>query len=161
MNTQWFETKKCEACGVDQPLEAFHRTPRNLSLLQSKCRHCQPRYRQGGKPERAKKRAWQRNNREKRAAHKAVESAIARGALVRQPCERCGDAVGINAHHEDYSRHLDVMWLCHKHHHERHKEIGRPIGGVRIARHKTLIMGTLAGYHLTSVEIASHPEEPA
>ena len=29
------------------------------------------------------------------------------------------------AHHEDYSRPLDVVWLCSLHHHRRHAEINR------------------------------------
>jgi hypothetical protein len=52
--------------------------------------------------------------------------AIARGKLnlavlkrqvKRQPCERCG-ATPAEAHHEDYSKPLDVQWLCNTHHKE-------------------------------------------
>jgi hypothetical protein len=28
-------------------------------------------------------------------------------------CEMCGSANKLNAHHHDYSKRLDVKWLCH------------------------------------------------
>ena len=69
----------------------------------------------------SKNRAWQEKNREKYLAHKAVENALRKGTLVRQPCERCGGPA--QAHHEDYGKQLDVTWLCRKHHAERHREL--------------------------------------
>lgn len=61
-------------------------------------------------------------------AHNIVEKALKRGTLTRQPCEVCG-ASGVmtdrrsevQAHHDDYSKPLEVRWLCQKHHHEWHK----------------------------------------
>lgn len=55
-------------------------------------------------------------------AHALVGKAIRRGELVRQPCEACG-STEVDAHHDDYSKPLDVRWLCrthHKHHHRDH-----------------------------------------
>ena len=52
---------------------------------------------------------------EKNRAHMAVARAIKSGKLIRQPCEVCGD-VKSQAHHPDYSKPLDVQWLCLKHH---------------------------------------------
>jgi hypothetical protein len=54
-------------------------------------------------------------------ARRIVRSAIHRGDLVRpDSCERCGATPGpgidgrtrIQAHHADYSRPLDVEWIC-------------------------------------------------
>jgi len=59
---------------------------------------------------------------EKAAAVQAVSSAIKRGDLVRQPCEKCGEAKS-QAHHDDYSKPLSVRWLCVKHHREHHKNM--------------------------------------
>lgn len=54
-----------------------------------------------------------------------VSNAIKTGKLVRQQCCRCGDAKTV-AHHEDYDKPLDVMWLCQVCHKQRHKEIKTP-----------------------------------
>ena len=44
------------------------------------------------------------------------------GRIKRQPCMVCGEKT-VQGHHEDYSKPLQVMWLCHKHHCERHSEL--------------------------------------
>ena len=125
--------KACSKCGeqrddLDFPLV------RHKSSRASVCKPCMPQYRRGiaGTPARTRIRRWNIENQEKRTAHKIVERAINRGALVRQPCERCG-AVRSHAHHDNYAAPLDVMWLCHKHHYRRHEEIGRPMGTHRRA----------------------------
>lgn len=64
--------------------------------------------------------AWERRNPVKKAANTAVNNAIRDGRLVRQPCEVCG-AEKAQAHHDDYSKPLDVRWLCTTHHAEWHK----------------------------------------
>jgi len=64
----------------------------------------------------------------KRVQH-IVEKAINKGILT-QPvkCSSCGNTQefsdgrnGIQAHHVDYDKPLDVIWLCQKCHHEWHK----------------------------------------
>jgi hypothetical protein len=63
-------------------------------------------------------REWRARNPEKYKAQNAVNNAIRDGKLIRKGCEVCGDKA--HAHHEDYSRPLDVVWLCPIHHGERH-----------------------------------------
>ena len=53
-------------------------------------------------------------------AHSAVSYAIRTGRIVKQPCQMCGTEIGIHAHHDDYTKPLDVMWLCVVHHKARH-----------------------------------------
>lgn len=65
------------------------------------------------------KRSYLDRNPVKRAAHIAVGNALRDGKLKRQPCEVCGAIA--QAHHCDYSKPLDVRWLCTKHHAEWHK----------------------------------------
>jgi hypothetical protein len=55
----------------------------------------------------------------KEFAHQQVSVAIAEGRLIRpEGCELCPSKRGdwptwtIHAHHEDYARPLDVIWLC-------------------------------------------------
>lgn len=66
------------------------------------------------------KRAWQEKNRIKRAAHIITNNAMQRGKLIKQPCEVCGNKK-VDAHHDDYTKPLDVRWLCKKHRAEHHK----------------------------------------
>lgn len=56
---------------------------------------------------------------DKRAAHHAVSNAVRDGRLIKQPCEKCGNPKA-QAHHDDYSKPLDVRWLCIPHHNEHH-----------------------------------------
>lgn len=57
--------------------------------------------------------------REKQAIRKATRQAVARGDLVRGPCEVCGSS-DVEGHHDDYSKPLEVRWLCRTHHREHH-----------------------------------------
>lgn len=61
-------------------------------------------------------------NRPKRRARVAVQKALKTGRLVRVACIVCG-APESDAHHEDYSKRLDVTWLCRAHHMARHAEL--------------------------------------
>lgn len=56
----------------------------------------------------------------KYAANNAVGNAVRDGRLAKQPCEVCGKQQA-QAHHDDYSKPLDVRWLCTTHHAEWHK----------------------------------------
>lgn len=62
---------------------------------------------------------WKAENPEKRKAHSLVEKACRSGKLHRKPCCVCGESVSI-AHHEDYSKPFDIIWLCSKHHNSYH-----------------------------------------
>jgi hypothetical protein len=57
---------------------------------------------------------WRKNNPEKTTAHRAVFVALRNGTLIKEPCF-CGEEK-VQAHHEDYSKPLEVMWLCKPHH---------------------------------------------
>lgn len=60
---------------------------------------------------------WKEKNPEKREAHYQVLRAIKKGLLIRKPCLKCG-VKKVHAHHEDYSKPLEVLWLCPIHHWE-------------------------------------------
>ena len=65
---------------------------------------------------------WQQKNPRKRAAHLLFGRAIASGKVTKCLCERCG-AAKVHGHHENYDEPLKVVWLCAKHHRERHQEM--------------------------------------
>lgn len=62
-----------------------------------------------------------RLNPEKRSARKEVHKALLRGDLKRKPCEECGSIKRVQAHHHDYSKPLDVKWLCTLCHGKEHR----------------------------------------
>ena len=41
---------------------------------------------------------------------------IKRGKVTRGPCAICGTVENIEAHHANYSKPLEVVWLCRGHH---------------------------------------------
>jgi hypothetical protein len=64
-------------------------------------------------------RKWQINNRNKTNAHAKIHRAIESGKLIRNECcEKCNKKCKPEAHHEDYSKPFDVIWLCRKCHAE-------------------------------------------
>jgi hypothetical protein len=66
-------------------------------------------------------RRWRKLNQEKVRAHSAVARAIRSGDLVRpETCQIEGCPRKPQAHHADYSRPLDVTWLCARHHSDTH-----------------------------------------
>ncbi len=64
---------------------------------------------------------------EKAAVYKLVNAAKRSGKLVPQPCEKCGKEERIHAHHDNYSKPLDVRWLCGTCHHAEHNRKFLPI----------------------------------
>lgn len=75
---------------------------------------------------------WVSENRYKMRAHYAISDAIRRGKLERPgQCERCKIKCKPDAHHFDYSKKLDVHWLCKichaKETFNKDLEIGEPI----------------------------------
>lgn len=75
---------------------------------------------------------WMENNKDKlkavRDRHKEKNKArdklryyLGTGKVVKSPCELCGNNRS-QGHHHDYSKPLDVRWLCAKHHMEIHRK---------------------------------------
>jgi len=55
----------------------------------------------------------------KRKAQVMVANAIRDGKLIRESCENCGGEP-TQAHHDDYSKPLNIRWLCRDCHTEEH-----------------------------------------
>jgi hypothetical protein len=60
---------------------------------------------------------------EQTKAKRAVREAIKSGWLIRQPCAVCGCADRIEGHHPDYSKPLEVIWLCSPCHRAEHRRL--------------------------------------
>lgn len=130
-------SKTCIRCRKDKPLDEFYAHSRMADGRLNKCKECckdyaavrrltsdrpreidAKRYREGKKKSNGIE--WNNQNPEKKKAHVAVANAIRDGKLVRQPCRRCGAKA--QAHHKDYSKPLEVDWLCSRHHIMEHND---------------------------------------
>jgi len=100
------------------------------------CRSCQRDYMRAWRARNPELMAEYRRRREaKHGTHKkpkdpaqrraqwAVSYALEKGRLVRPLCcPQCGRKVRVDAHHEDYSKPLEVEWLCRRCHMTRHAD---------------------------------------
>jgi hypothetical protein len=59
--------------------------------------------------------SWRLKNKHKVSAWKKVQYALSIGKILKKPCRVCGKK-STHAHHKDYAKPLDVVWLCPKHH---------------------------------------------
>lgn len=100
----------CHRCGAD--FEA--KTPRTRF-----CDPCYPNY--FGEYYQRARASW---TPERRRATGLVTTAIWQGRLTRQPCEVCGATKRVDAHHDDYTKPLEVRWLCKSHHKQHHLKFG-------------------------------------
>ena len=136
--------KKCSSCGDIKAFDLFQKRSASRDGLTSSCDSClkirdRARYinersyrlerhkiymlsEKGKQSHKESVEKWQANNKEKRAAHILLGSAIKQKKITKAPCAKCGE-LKVEAHHEDYSRPLDVTWLCQPHHKARHKEM--------------------------------------
>jgi hypothetical protein len=129
--------QRCFKCLKVLPLSEFYKHPQMGNGHIGKCKECnkkdvrdnyrkrRPQYAAYGRerdqrPEyKEKKKEYQRKRRARRPdkykANCATSNAIRDKRLDRGPCEECG-SVFVEAHHDDYSKPLDVRWLCFRHH---------------------------------------------
>lgn len=134
--------KQCFKCGETKPLAAYYAHPYMADGHLNKCKECtkkdvaenyrakRPQYadcdrmrsnRPGRKiqqleSQRRMRAKWP----EKYHARLILSNALRAGKINRQACEECGSIVDVEAHHADYSRPLDVRWLCFAHHRQLH-----------------------------------------
>ena len=120
--------KACPQCSVLKPVEEFYFSV--LDGRESGCKDCEA----FAKPQTAlterqvkKRLAWRKwaaAHPERTAAQQELRIALRAGKVV--PWMVCAvsdcDIMYPEAHHPDYSRPLDVVWLCHKHHSEIHRK---------------------------------------
>jgi hypothetical protein len=127
----------CRTCGKEKPIDLFSKDCYKRWGIDTQCRACGV----------IKCRRYRRLNRElitarlrlkkatKLATEQQIEKELARGKLraavqagtISKPasCSACGrSGMTIHGHHEDYSRPLEVTWLCPQCHSDRHRMAG-------------------------------------
>lgn len=68
---------------------------------------------------------YKKRNPEKTRARWLVRTYLKRGKIVKKPCCNCGSESNIHAHHNDYSKPLDISWYCRSCHSELHRRINK------------------------------------
>lgn len=138
------DKKTCFKCSLEKALSEFYPHPEMADGRLGKCKECARkdvsknyRSRRGYYAEYERKRFTERDRKiavkryavkrrttspEKYRAAYLTSNAIRDGRLIRKPCEVC-EKIKSEAHHEDYSKPFDVVWLCRKHHLERHGKV--------------------------------------
>lgn len=134
--------KACNKCGGMLPLDCFHANARKPDGRLNTCAACVcrlARERRAKNPERVRaverkyvtslrgrevRQRYERQDREqhpnKYSARRAVNNALQAGRLTRLPCKVCGSSDGTEAHHPDYGKPLEIVWLCRSHHAQLH-----------------------------------------
>lgn len=135
--------KCCPKCHEYKSEEQFTKSKRSKDGLNCWCRNCTrvnsnrgyllkrqqrlakvKKYRTTDKGKQVNSEAikrWLDKNPKKYIAHYALRMAVRLGVILVKPCQNCGQIEGVHAHHNDYDRVFDVIWLCPQH----HKEIER------------------------------------
>ena len=126
--------KECFKCGAEKPLTDFYKHSRMKDGHLNKCKECtkrdvrdrrfDPKTREavlaydrarGSRQSPEYLKEYRERWPEKYKAHQAVRNAVRDGGLHKPDhCESCGtsDFRQLEGHHDDYSKPLDVRWLC-------------------------------------------------
>ncbi len=130
--------KRCFKCHKEKPLSEFYKHKAMSDGHLNKCIDCtkedarENRRKNGEKirkydRERAKtpkrkelasrqQKKYRAKNRVKDRAHNKLHRAVKMGFVFKKPCAVCGAKRNLEAHHFDYSKPLEVIWLCSLHH---------------------------------------------
>jgi len=140
--------KICRDCGRELPLGEFYKHKEMLDGHLNKCKQCvktrvtrhrienldqiRAYDRERGKLEHRiinNVKTTQRRRMEVEgynAAHMAVARAVGKGELIKPTrCQICTRESRVEAHHADYSKPLDVLWVCVVCHRNIHKNINK------------------------------------
>ena len=121
------KTKLCRKCHIVKPEEDFYTRGQNADGMSSYCRLCT----------RKTTLDWRAKNPGKRKAHQAVATAL-RNGIIKRPCfcEKCGRKTMLVAHHHNYKKPLDIVWVCDACHFKIHQKDGQKKGVYRGANYK-------------------------
>lgn len=137
------DSKICFKCGIKKPLSEFYKHPEMKDGHLNKCKECTKKdtkenrlknheyyceydMMRGNLPHRKKLRRkttvkYRAIHPERMAIYDAVAHAIKKGVLVKpNRCQKCGSDKRIEGHHKDYSKPLEVEWLCSRCHRIEH-----------------------------------------
>ncbi len=136
--------KQCSACGELKPKTEFQKRAMSHDGVTASCKSClkardakrfqddpkvRGRHRRyqatpaGKESVNKSRKKWLGENPEKRAAHVILGNRVSSGHVIKpDACEGCEATTRLDGHHEDYSKPLDVQWLCRTCHTRKHKD---------------------------------------
>lgn len=121
--------KICGKCKKIKPFTEFNKDKYTKTGYRSQCKECMVfqrfEMREYYKKWRSspEKKAWYSEYRRARYIENKKKSDARNAArkLERLPCEACGTPKA-EAHHDDYSKPLNIRWLCPAHHKQWHRD---------------------------------------
>lgn len=114
------QTKTCPRCRRTLPVKDFalRVSGRQAGQPVGRCIRCNAAYmRNYRKTDHG--RELQSRYPERIRARVSVRAAVRLGKMMQLPCKVCGSP-STEGHHPDYSKPLEVVWLCRKHHSRLH-----------------------------------------
>ena len=119
MNPQKIPTWKVKGFNSAEEYNAFQREYRAKN--QQKWREYKKKYNSEWRKKNGyqNEENWKKNNPQKLRAQMRLQTAVRRNKLSKLPCSYCGDVKSV-AHHPDYSKPLEVIWVCKVHHRQIH-----------------------------------------
>jgi hypothetical protein len=133
--------KPCIECGRVKALTEFYAHPQMADGHLGVCKDChkqrmwrrrrtnpavqaydRARYQQPARKQRTADtaRKWDEEHPAAYRAHYTLTNAVRDKRLKKGPCTICGTTDRVHGHHKDYSKPLDVTWLCARCHHRIH-----------------------------------------
>ncbi len=106
---------KCKACTIidsEKRIAIKKHDPNWVEYERARCRAKADKYR---KPYRnsAYSKKWDQSHRIEKRAQCQAQRAVKRGSIkIKHRCERCGNKCKLQKHHPNYSKPLEVVWLC-------------------------------------------------
>lgn len=133
--------KKCFKCGEVKNLSAFYKHKAMSDGHLNKCKECtkedvkerrrtNPKVQEydrlrGNRQDPDYLKQYREKYPNKYKAHNLVNNGIRDGKISsKNSCEECFSEFSVEAHHDDYSKPLDVRWLCALCHKRWHSENG-------------------------------------
>lgn len=120
--------KECYRCHTSQSETNFYQDRTKPDGLKSICKECdkekrKTHYKQNILIQSQRLKEYEKMNKLKRNAKTMINYALATGKLIKPIiCENCGNRdLKLEGHHADYSKPLEVSWLCRKCHINLHR----------------------------------------
>ena len=92
---------------------------RNAEKLRVYSREYNRKFRKRNKNHNEYSKSWTQKFPNKRRAQEKLRYAVEHGKIIKQPCFMCGNKKVV-AHHPDYCKPLNILWICHIHHRQIH-----------------------------------------